>query len=79
MASRTPTLWLLGDRDESGPTVASVRVLDTIRAAGNDRHTVVRYATADHSLRDVSTGEPVPIWNDMMAWLRQVRILAPSQ
>jgi uncharacterized protein len=76
-ASRTPTLWLLGDRDESGPTFASVRVLDSIRATGNDRHTVIRYPNADHALRDVASGEAVPIWDHMMTWLRQIRILAP--
>jgi uncharacterized protein len=78
LASRTPTLWLLGDRDESGPTFASVRVLDTIRATGNDRYTVIRYPNANHALRDVATGEAVPIWDDMMTWLRQSQILAPS-
>lgn len=33
-ASRVPTLWLLGDRDESVPTFASVRVLESIHAGG---------------------------------------------
>jgi dienelactone hydrolase len=77
-ASRTPTLWLLGDHDESGPTFASVRVLDTIRATGNDGHTIIRYPNANHALRDVATGEPVSVWNDMMTWLGQMHILAPS-
>jgi dienelactone hydrolase len=79
LASRTPTLWLLGDRDESGPTFASVRVLDTIRATGNDRHTVIRYPNANHALRDVATGEAVPVWNHMMTWLRQIHVLAPPR
>ena len=79
MASRTPTLWLFGDRDESGPTFASVRVLDTIRATGNDRHTVIRYPNANHALRDSVTGEALPVWADMMTWLRQIHILAPSR
>lgn len=77
LASLTPTLWLLGDRDESGPTFASVRALDRIRAAGNDRHTVIRYPNANHALRDVGTGEAVPIWNDMMTWFTRSHILAP--
>src|SRR5688572_9374383 len=75
LASRTPTLWLMGDRDESGPTFASVRVLDAIRATGNDRHTVIRYPNANHALRDVATGEALPVWTQMMAWLRQIHIL----
>jgi len=70
--SRVPTLWLLGDRDESVPTFASVRVLDSLRATGNNRHTVIRYAHADHHLRDVATGDAVPIWDDMMAWLEHL-------
>lgn len=61
-ASRIPTLWLLGDRDQSVPTFASVRVLDSIRATGRNRHTVIRYPNADHALRDVTTGEPAPLW-----------------
>jgi dipeptidyl aminopeptidase/acylaminoacyl peptidase len=79
LASRTPTLWLLGDFDESGPTFASVRVLDAIRASGNERHAVIRYPNANHSLRDIASGEPVPIWDDMMTWLRQLHVLAPSR
>jgi len=75
LASRTPTLWLLGDRDESGPTFATVRVLQAIQAAGNDRHTVIRYPNANHALRDVATGESVPLWDDMMTWLKQIRVL----
>ena len=72
LASRTPTLWLFGDHDESGPTFASVRVLDGIRATGNDRHTVIRYPNANHALRDIATDEAVPLWDDMAAWLRQI-------
>ena len=66
-------------RDESGPTFASIRVLDAIRATGNDGHTVIRYPNANHALRDISTGEPVPLWDDMITWLGQVRIMDPSR
>lgn len=79
LASRVLTLWLFGDRDESGPTFASIRVLDAIRATGNDGHTVIRYPNANHALRDISTGEPVPLWDDMITWLGQVRIMDPSR
>ena len=71
MASQVPTLWLLGDRDESVPTFATVRELDAIRSTGSDRHTVIRYPNANHHLRDVATGESLPLWNDMMNWLSQ--------
>jgi pimeloyl-ACP methyl ester carboxylesterase len=40
-ASRVPTMWLLGERDESVPTFATVRVLDSIRASGNLSHTAI--------------------------------------
>lgn len=75
-ASRIPTLWLLGGRDQSVPTFASTRVLDAIQTAGNNSHTVVVYPTVDHGLRDVDTGTPAPIWDDMMRWLRERGVLA---
>ena len=74
-ASRVPALWLLGGRDLSVPTFASIRVLDAIRAGGNHSHTVVVYPTADHGLREVDTGTPAPIWDDMTRWLRERQIL----
>jgi dienelactone hydrolase len=73
--SQVPTLWLLGDLDESVPTFASVRALEAIRAAGNDRHTVIRHTNANHHLRDVATGASTPIWEDMMTWLHQTGVL----
>jgi hypothetical protein len=39
------------------------------------RNTVIRYPNANHALRDVATGEPVSVWDDMMSWLRQSSIL----
>lgn len=73
-ASRVPTLWLLGDHDQSVPTFASARILDSLRASGNDRHMVVRYPNADHALRDIATGDPVPIWEQVMSWLEPLGI-----
>ena len=75
-ASRVPTLWLLGGRDLSVPTFASARVLDSIRASGNVSHTVIVYPAADHGLRDVETGKPVPLFDDMMRWLGARGVLA---
>lgn len=75
-ANRVPTLWLLGGRDLSVPTFASAHVLDSIRATGNDSHTVIVYAAADHGLRDAETGQPVPLFDDMMRWLRERGVLA---
>ena len=70
-ALQVPTLWLLGERDESVPTFATVRAIDSIRAFGNHSHTVIVYAEADHSLRSVKTGEPAALWDDMRSWLQQ--------
>ena len=78
-ANRVPTLWLLGGRDLSVPTFASARVLDSIRASGNDSHTVIVYAGADHGLRDAETGRPVPLFDDVMRWLGERGVLAGSR
>lgn len=77
-ANRVPTLWLLGARDLSVPTFASAQVLESIRTNGNDTHTVIVYATADHGLRDSETGRPVPLFDDMMRWLAERGVLAAS-
>jgi pimeloyl-ACP methyl ester carboxylesterase len=77
-ASRVPTLWLLGERDESVPTFASVRVLDSIRAAGNESHRVVRYPDVDHGMRHVRTGDSAPLWTDIAAWLKEIGVVTSS-
>ena len=74
-ASRVPTLWLLGELDESVPTFATVRVLDSIRAAGNSSHTVIVYADTDHGLRNVKTGEAAPLWADAFSWLQDKGVI----
>lgn len=79
MASQVPTLWLLGDQDKSVPTSASVRVLDSLRTAGNDRHTIVRYPNADHALRDVVSGRAIPIWDHVMPWIQRLGLRARAQ
>jgi alpha-beta hydrolase superfamily lysophospholipase len=70
-----PTLWLLGERDESVPTFASVRVVDAIRAAGNESHRVVLYPDVGHDLRNTRTGRSAPLWADIRDWLRENGIL----
>lgn len=74
-AQKIPTLWLLGDKDESVPTFATVRALEAIRAEGNDSHTVIVYPGADHGLRHATTGEAMPIWSDLKAWLQQIGVI----
>lgn len=70
-SQRIPTLWLLGGRDESVPTFASLPVLESIRASGNDAHTTIVYPNADHGLRDRDSGRPAPIWDDLLPWLER--------
>lgn len=65
-----PTLWMLGDRDQSVPTFASRRVLDSLATVGVTAHTLVRFANADHFLRDADGGAQPPVWSEMMAWMR---------
>jgi hypothetical protein len=57
------------------PTFATVRVLDSIKTAGNLSHTVIVYPDANHGLRTVTTGEPAPLWADALAWLRDKGVL----
>ena len=63
-----PTLWLLGDRDGSVPTFATVRLLDELIAEGHAEHTIVRFPNAAHDLRDMGSGDPVPVWENVAAW-----------
>ena len=69
----TPTLWLLGDRDESIPIRPTQQNLQRA-IAGGAPITVKTYADADHGLR-TSAGTMVPYWGDALAWLRARRIL----
>lgn len=74
-ATRVPTLWLLGDRDQSVPTSATVRVLASLTSDAGGRHVVIRYPEAGHDLRDVHSGDPVPVWDDMRSWLRGIGMI----
>ncbi len=69
-----PTLWLLGGLDQSVPTFATVRVLQSM-GAGKGAHTVVVYPEAGHDLRDVASGEDAPIWRDITTWLERQAVL----
>jgi pimeloyl-ACP methyl ester carboxylesterase len=72
IATRVPTLWLLGDRDLSVPVFATVDVLDALPPDAAAWHTVIRFPEADHSLRDVSTGEPAPVWSAVSSWMEKI-------
>ncbi len=69
-----PTLWVLGTGDRSVPTWMTVDVLDGIRAAGNEAHTVLLFEGGDHSLRGPG-GRPIEYRPRVVAWLEQQGIL----
>jgi dienelactone hydrolase len=73
--STVPTLWLLGERDQSVPTFASRRVLDSLAQVGRGVHTVVSFTNADHFLRDADGGPQPPVWTEMLTWLRTIGVV----
>lgn len=73
--STVPTLWLLGERDQSVPTFASRRVLDSLARNGVSTHTVVSFRNANHFLRDADGGPRPPVWNEMMSWLQSLGVV----
>ena len=73
-ATQVPTLWLLGEQDQSVPTFRSAEVLDSLRTVGARSHTVIRYPQVGHDLRNVDSGHAAPIWTDMLAWLQSIRV-----
>lgn len=73
--STVPTLWMLGERDQSVPTFASRRVLDSLARNGVSTHTVVSFRNANHFLRDADGGAQPPVWNEMMSWLQSLGVV----
>lgn len=72
---RIPSLWILGGRDLSVPTWATLRVLRELK----DQHQLpiewIEYPEAGHDLRRPD-GEPNPqIWRDMEKFLRDLHML----
>jgi uncharacterized protein len=70
---RTPTLWLLGDDDESIPIRQTKHNLQRAIALGAPI-TVKSYPGVNHGLRRRDGSMP-PFWDDTLAWLRTT--LAP--
>jgi uncharacterized protein len=77
--SVVPTLWLLGERDQSVPTFASRRMLDSLTKHGRGMHTVVSFPNADHFLRDVDGGPQPPVWDQMLAWMGRIGVTERSR
>jgi dienelactone hydrolase len=69
---RTPTLWLLGDRDASIPIRQTQTNLQRV-VEGGATITVKTYPGADHSL--AVGGRPAPYWHDIVEWLRARRFV----
>lgn len=71
-ALKTPTLWLVGEDDESIPVRHTLRNLRAAIGAGA-AITLRTYPGANHAL--AAAGGPVPYWTDVIDWLRKERIL----
>jgi len=71
-ALKTPTLWLVGEDDESIPVRHTLRNLRAAIGAGA-AITLRTYPGANQAL--AAAGGPVPYWTDVIDWLRKERIL----
>ena len=69
---RTPTLWLVGEEDESIPVRHTLRNLRAAISAGAPI-TLRTYPGANHALG--TPAGPAPYWTDVIDWLRAERIL----
>ncbi len=68
-----PSIWLLGGRDRSVPTIASIDILDEIIARDSKPFTIDLYPTGTHSLRDEITNKVLPFYASINNWLWQNR------
>ena len=74
-ALRTPSLWILGERDRSLPVARSVENLERIKAEGKPI-TLRVLPGLDHGLRNRSGGPQPDIWQIVGDWLREQRIIS---
>ncbi|MBM3293511.1 MAG: hypothetical protein FJY82_03195 [Candidatus Aminicenantes bacterium] len=72
---RTPTLWILGERDRTVPLIETLRVLESLPAAESGLLTLVRLPDADHQLA-LPDGSRVDYWGTVESWLRDLGILS---
>lgn len=76
---RIPSLWILGEHDLSVPTWISARILLDLRQRFGVPIRLITYPEAGHDLRRAD-GHPNPqVWNDIDAFLREIRIDEPGQ
>ena len=72
--SKTPTLWLFGERDIDIPARRSVTILKEIQGRGAP-FTIKVYPNGNHNLEDSATGSELNIWVDIVGWLRERQVL----
>lgn len=70
-----PTLWVLGDRDESVPTFRTVEVLAELAREGNRSHHVVRFPRGNHGLFIPESRTPCPLWDVFTNWMGERGIM----
>jgi pimeloyl-ACP methyl ester carboxylesterase len=72
--SRTPTLWLYGERDLDIPARRSAKIIANLQAKASP-FTVKVYPDGDHNLQDHTTGSQLKYWPDVIDWLRRQQFL----
>lgn len=68
--SRTPTLWLFGEKDFDIPALRSAKILRELEEQGVPV-TITVYPRGNHNLQDFETGRQLPYWPDILRWLRK--------
>lgn len=69
-ALKTPTLWLMGDRDINLPLKETVEALNALPQIGTGLLTLIRYPDGDHQLARPDRTR-VPYWDDVRMWLQK--------
>ena len=68
-ALRTPSLWVLGEKDRSIPLKRTVEILEVIRKTGRPI-TLHVVPGVNHGLRNTLTGEQPDVWPPIIEWLK---------
>jgi dipeptidyl aminopeptidase/acylaminoacyl peptidase len=71
---KTPTLWLMGDRDINLPLKETIDALKALPQTSNGVITLIRYPEGDHSLFNRELGRAL-YWDDVRAWLTKHNIV----
>jgi pimeloyl-ACP methyl ester carboxylesterase len=71
---RTPTLWIMGDRDQGLPLRETLEALDALPAKRSGLLTLVRFPDADHGMYR-GDGSRVDYWETVEDWLGRRGVL----